>query len=132
MTSEIPARLLGTWRLLSATAVDRDGQQIRPPYGPDPMGRLILSAAGRMLVVICDGRTSIPDGGKRGYSSYCGNFAIDGDRLITTVDAAVLTDRVGGQQVRQFQFRNGHLVLIPPRRPDGEQRELVWVLDGPA
>lgn len=132
MKPGIPERICGTWRLVSATAVDRDGQPMPPPYGPSPMGRLILSPAGRMMVVICDGRTSIPEGEKRGYSSYCGNFRIEGDSLMTRVDAAALAERIGGQQVRAFAFRNGHLVLVPPRRPNGEQRELVWQRDGPA
>ncbi len=132
MKSEATPKICGTWRLQSATAVDAAGRALRPPYGPSPMGRLILSPAGRMMVVICDGRASIPDGEKRSYSSYCGNFRVDGDTLLTHVDAAALAERIGGQQVRKFAFRNGNLVLIPPRRPNGEQRELVWTLDGPA
>ncbi len=127
-----PEQVQGTWRLISATAVDADGRSVRPPYGPIPMGRLILSEAGRMMAVICDGRPSIPGGEKRAYASYCGNFRIEGDRLITRVDAAAVTERIGGEQIRKVEFRNDHLVLIPPRRSDGEQRELMWKLDGPA
>ncbi len=33
--------------------------------------------------------------------------------------------RIGGQQIRRFEFRGDDLVLFPPRRPDGEQRELI-------
>ena len=52
--------------------------------------------------------------------------------LITTVDAAAVGDRIGGQQIRKLEFRDGKLVLIPPRRADGEQRELFWECEGPA
>lgn len=134
MTSEAikPEQLYGTWRLVTATAVDAAGQAIRPPYGPIPMGRLVLNRDGRMMAVICDGRNILPEGEKRAYASYCGNYRVEKDRLITTVDAALIPERVGGEQVRRLDWRNGQLVLIPPRRADGEQREIFWELNGPA
>jgi hypothetical protein len=122
----------GTWRLISATAVNADGQPIRDPYGPTPMGRIILSETGRMMVMVCDGRLAMLDGQKRGSQFYAGNFRIEGDRLITTVDAAMMAERIGGEQIRKFEFDGTDLVLYPPRRPDGEQRKLTWRLDGPA
>ena len=63
------------------------GPRHRPPYGPEPMGRLVLTGAGRMMAVLCDGRTSIPEGEKRVYSSYCGNYRVETDTLTTIVDA---------------------------------------------
>jgi hypothetical protein len=124
--------IFGTWRLIAATAVDAAGGKIRDPYGPTPMGRIVLSETGRMLVVVCDGRTAMPDGAKRGHQFYGGNFRIEGDRLITSVDVAIMAERIGGEQTRRFLFRGNDLVLYPPPRADGEQRELVWRLDGPA
>lgn len=124
--------LAGTWRLVSAIAVDAEGRRMRPPYGPVPMGRLILSETGRMMAVICDGRISIPESGRRGYSSYCGNYRIEDGCLITRVDAAAIEARIGGEEVRKVEFRGRRLVLTPPPRPDGEQRELEWELEGPA
>ena len=125
-------QIFGTWRLIAATAVDANDKPIRDPYGPTPMGRIVLNETGRMLVVVCDGRVAMPDGVKRGHQFYGGNFRIEGDRLITSVDVAIMAERIGGEQVRRFLFRGNDLVLYPPRRADGEQRELVWRLDGPA
>ena len=122
--------LYGTWRLVRATAVDADGRPLPAPYGPLPMGRLVLNRDGRMMAVLCDGRTALPEGETRAYASYCGNFRIQDDHLITTVDAAALTERIGGEQLRRVEFRGEQLVLIPPRRRDGAQRELFWELDG--
>src|SRR5262245_1393637 len=124
--------IFGTWRLIAATAVDKDGNKIRDPYGPTPMGRIVLSETGRMMVMVCDGRTTMPDGMKRGHQFYGGNYRIEGDRLITSVDVAIMAERIGGEQKRRFLFRGDDLVLYPPPRADGEQRELVWQLDGPA
>ena len=85
-----------------------------------------------MMAVICDGRTTLPKDEKRAYASYCGNFRVEADTLITIVDAAAIIGRLGSEQRRGLEFREGHLVLIPPPRPDGERRELFWRLDGPA
>jgi hypothetical protein len=96
------------------------------------MGRLVLDRSGRMMAVLCDGRVTIPAGEKRSYSSYCGNYEIEGNLLTTTIDAASDLSRIGSKQSRLIEFRGGRLVLKPPRRPDGEQREIVWELEAPA
>ena len=124
--------LHGTWKLVVATAVDAAGNDIRPPYGPAPMGRLVLTECGRMMAVICDGRREIPGHEKRAYASYAGNYVVADNCLATTVDAALDPARIGGRQLRRLEFRDGLLVLIPPRRADGEQRELFWERTGPA
>lgn len=125
-------QIYGTWRLIAAQAVDAEGRSLPPPYGPVPMGRLVLDRAGRMMAVICDGRPVIPQSETRGYASYCGNFRIEEDNvLVTTVDAALVKERIGGEQRRRMELRGEQLVLTPPRRSNGEQRELVWALDGP-
>ncbi len=85
-----------------------------------------------MMAVLCDGRPQIPDNEKRAYASYCGNYHIDGDRLITLVDAALVASRIGGEQIRRFELRGDELVLFPPTRANGEQRELIWSRNGPA
>lgn len=120
------SELVGTWKLVAATAKSAVDTMIEPPYGPAPMGRLVLTQEGRMMAVLCDGRRSVPDGKKRAYSSYCGNFRVEDNTLITTVDAAAIAERIGSEQRRKLTLRGGKLVLTPPPRGDGEQRELVW------
>lgn len=133
MRSDVDLSVLcGTWALRAATATDADGQPLPEPYGPTPMGRLVLTPSGRMMAVLCDGRPSLPPGTERAYASYCGNYRIEGDRLITRVDAALVPERVGGEQIRRFEVRGDDLVLFPPKRANGAQRELVWERNGPA
>jgi hypothetical protein len=119
----------GTWRLVRAVARDADGNELPTPYGGHPMGRVTLTADGRMMAVTCDGRREIPDNGPREYSSYCGNYTFDGTLLVTHVDAASDPARIGSDQVRQVRFENGLMVLRPPPRAHGAtmaQRELFW------
>ena len=121
--------IIGTWRLVAATAKDANGTPLPPPYGGQGMGRVSFTAAGRMMAVTCDGRSELPPGTRREYSSYCGNYTFDGSRLVTRVDAASDPSRVGGEQVREVSFDGERMVLRPPPRPttDGMQhREIVW------
>ena len=67
---------------------DPGGKSVGVPYGPRGMGLVSLTSDGRMMAVLIDGRAKLPDGAKREYSSYCGNYTFDGTTLITTVDAS--------------------------------------------
>lgn len=121
--------ITGTWRLVRAVSRDAEGRALSAPYGGVGQGRVVLGADGRMMAVLCDGRATIPDGGKREYSSYCGNYTFDGKQLVTRVDAASDPARIGSDQVRDVRFEDGLMVLRPPLRSYGgaaEQRELYW------
>ena len=89
--------IVGTWKLLHATARDAAGAARPLPYGGKALGRLTLTADGRMMSVVCDGRTELPAGVRREYSSYCGNYTDDGERLVTRVDAASDSTRIGSE-----------------------------------
>jgi hypothetical protein len=121
--------LVGTWKLVRATAKDGGGAVLPEPYGGKGIGRVTFTADGRMQSVVCDGRRETPPGETRDYSSYCGNYTFDGTRLVTRVDAASDPSRVGSDQVRGVRYE-GELVVLspPPRRSAGkeEYRELTW------
>ena len=61
--------IVGTWRMTGATAKDKDGRPLPEPYGGRGMGRVAFTADGRMMAVTCDGRSSLPAGTERAYSS---------------------------------------------------------------
>lgn len=124
-----PSDLHGWWRLIESRAADPQGNALPDPWGPEPMGSLVLRANGRMMAVLCDGRATLAPGVERQYSSYCGTYSVAGDILTTIVDGAVDASRIGGRQVRQLAREGDYLVLMPPQRKDGSQRALVWQRD---
>jgi hypothetical protein len=121
--------IVGTWKLLHATARDAAGAARPLPYGGKALGRVTFTADGRMMSVVCDGRKELPAGVSREYSSYCGTYTYDGERLVTRVDAASDPTRIGSDQVRGVRFVGERMVLVPPPRQTGaseEHREITW------
>ena len=119
----------GVWKLVGGSMTDPGGKSVGVPYGPRGMGLVSLTSDGRMMAVLIDGRAKLPDGAKREYSSYCGNYTFDGSRLVTRVDAASDPARIGTDQVRDVRFEGQHMILRPPPRPGAggpEQREITW------
>lgn len=122
--------IFGTWQLVRTSSRSSTGEDLPPPFGGEKaMGRVVLDREGRMMAVVVDGRTELPEGATRDYSSYCGRYTFDGKKLITRVDAASDPARLGTDQVRDVRFEDGLMVLRPPARPYGtgeEHRELHW------
>ena len=126
---KIDNRIVGIWRMVSTKGVDDSGKALPPPYGPKAMGLVTFQADGRMMAVLCDGRTEMPSGETRPFMSYAGNYTFDGTMLSTRVDASSDAGRVGGDQVRTVRFDNGRMVLAPPRRMFAgvmQHQELTW------
>ena len=113
--------IVGTWKLLYANARDAAGAARPLPYGGKALGRVTFIADGCMMSVVCDGRKELPAGVSREYSSYCGNYTYDGERLVTRVDAASDPTRIGSDQVRGVRLVGERMVLVPPP-PDRRRR----------
>lgn len=121
--------VVGVWRLVEAKAVAADGKVMPVPYGPRGMGIVTLTADGRMMAVLVDGRKEQVAGAKREYSSYCGNYTFDGSTLTTIVDANSDPARFTAPQVRKVRFEGERMVLVPPEvEINGVKvtRELSW------
>ena len=121
--------VVGVWKLVAATTTDPSGTQVAVPYGPRGMGIVSLTSDGRMMAVLVDGRSKLPDGTTREYSSYCGNYTFDGSTLITTVDANSDPARFTVPQVRKVRFQGELMILQPPPGEMGGvkvNRELTW------
>ncbi|MBS0538125.1 MAG: lipocalin-like domain-containing protein [Proteobacteria bacterium] len=126
-TTAVPD-VVGVWKLVAATTTDASGTEVAVPYGPRGMGLVSLTGDGRMMAVLIDGRRETPDGAKREYTSYCGNYTFDGTTLVTTVDAASDPARFV-PQVRRVRFEGARMILMPPTiERDGVpvQRALTW------
>ena len=91
----------------------------------NPMG-IILYDAERMIVVVCDGRRTMPDGAtERSFISYAGAYKFDGEKLVVRVDGA--SSPAGfADQVRQISFREPNRYVATLVDGNSVRRDLTW------
>ncbi len=120
--------LVGVWRLVTENAWGAAGEPRRNTFGPMGMGLLTFTAGGRMMAALSDGRPG-PIDGARAFVSYCGDYTLDGARLVTQVDCASDPAFLSEPQVRDARLEGNRLTLRPPvglRGASDLERELVW------
>ncbi len=115
-TSGDADRLLGFWRLVSFQARTEDTGEVLDLYGPDPRGTIVFGA-GRMAVVVAASARAPPadEAGVasafRGMMAYTGRYTVEGDRIVTEVDAAWHPAWENTRQPRFFTLGGDRLTL---------------------
>ena len=134
-------KLVGTWKLVSASTVDSSGGQ-EAPYGPSPVGFLTYTEDGRVTALISySGRKPLSIGAKppalleeqaeafKTFLAYGGRYRLSGDKVIHSVEISSIQNWVNQELVRSVKFQDDGIVLItPPTMMNGKLKtfELVW------
>lgn len=121
MTNE--ADLVGSWSLISFEVTLDKGTMVAP-FGPDPIGRLVYTAGGRMSAHLMARQRDIPKdapvadralAAMRQHFSYAGAFHVDGPRVVHTVDMAISPDWIGEEKRRIIEWVDDDLILTEER-----------------
>ena len=116
-------RVIGNWKLVSVLYEDPQTGVRTPVLGEHPKGYQIATSAGRWLALVtADGR-KIPQTDEdraqalRTMISYTGLFRVEGDKVITKVEAAWNEAWVGTEQVRFYRFEGDDIMHLesPPQ-----------------
>jgi hypothetical protein len=101
--------LFGVWRLVSARMTLVDSGEEADLLGGGSKGHAIFHPSGRMMVVLTAAGRTAPGG--EGMTAYTGRFRIEGNRLVTSVDAAWAPAWEGTEQPRFFELDGERLTL---------------------
>jgi len=138
---DIRNRLLGTWRLVSATREDVASGAKVDQLGGSPKGFINYGADGRMMAIVARGdrrrpAASAPNADEaqalmKSLVSYGGRYTIDGDEITHHVDISWNESWTGTEQKRFFQFDGDRLHLSTAPSPDPSEgtmsvRHMVW------
>jgi hypothetical protein len=131
--------LVGSWRLQTLGITFSDTGERTEQFGPRPIGRMVLTANGRIMFLFGkadrEPPTSAADRADLFDSmvSYTGTIKMDGpDRFITTIDVA-MNPAVRGQQVRFFDLAGDRLSIRTPEQTlavYGDRllvADLIWI-----
>ena len=132
-------KLVGAWKLVSATSTTSTGERNETPYGPGPMGLLTYSGDGRVTAVISfGGRKSLPFGGGtleeqaeafKTFLAYAGVYTLSGDKVIHHIEISSIQNYVDKDLVRTVKFQGDQIILVtPPASVNGKMQsvELIW------
>ncbi len=110
--------VVGEWILKSARFDFADETPSIDIYGSDPVGRLMVTAAGRFTAILMAGGRAPPAAGGdtsalfNSMMVYSGACAIEGDTITVQVDLAQHPAWVGTEQVRHFAVEGDDLKLF--------------------
>jgi hypothetical protein len=135
-------KLVGTWKLVSASLSTAGGERNDAPFGPSPTGFLTYTPEGRMSAMISYGGRkplSVSDWSLAGveekaeafstFAAYAGRYTLTKDQVIHHVEISSLQNWVNTDLVRLIRFQVDRIVLgTPPTSTNGKTQtwELVW------
>ncbi len=135
-------KLVGTWKLVSASSTTTAGEPSKAPYGPSPVGFLSYTEDGRVSVLISyGGRKPLSVGGAapalqeeqaeafKTFLAYAGRYTVSGDKVTHHIEISSIQNYVGKDLVRGIKFQSDQIALVTPPTPvNGKMQtvELIW------
>jgi hypothetical protein len=131
-------KLIGTWKLVSASSTTKTGERSETPYGPNPVGFLTYTADGRVTALISyGGRKSLSVGAHqeeqaeafKTFLAYGGRYALSGDKVTHYIEISSIQNYVNKELVRSIRFQGDQITLVTPPTPvNGKVQtvELIW------
>jgi hypothetical protein len=135
-------RLVGTWKLESASSSTASGERNETPFGPSPTGFLTYTQDGRVTAIVSYGgrkRLSSSDSlsapvdeqaeAFKTFIAYAGRYTLKGDKVIHHVEISSIQDWVNTDLIRRIKFEGERIVLATPPSLDGgiiQTFELIW------
>ncbi|HXY06888.1 MAG TPA: lipocalin-like domain-containing protein [Terriglobales bacterium] len=139
VSPDVNDKLVGTWRLVSASSTTSTGERSETPYGLNPLGFLTYTEHGRIAALIShDGRKALSsDGGSleeqseafKTFFAYAGRYTVSGDKVTHHVEISSIQNYVGRDLVRYVKFQGDRITLVTPPTPvNGKTQiyELTW------
>jgi hypothetical protein len=135
------ARLLGTWKLVSAIREEKPSGVKTDLFGSNPTGFLNYSPDGRMLTLIVRGDRKRPagypispaeaEGLFRSLMTYAGTWEVRGEEVFHYVDASANEIWTGSEQKRFYKLDGDRLSLSTPVNADPIDgkisiRSMIW------
>jgi hypothetical protein len=135
-------KLVGTWKLVSASSTSSTGERSETPYGPSPVGFLTYTEDGRVTALISYGGRKLLSGGGgtvapleeqaeafKTFLAYAGRYTLSGDKVTHYIEISSIQNYVNRDLVRNVKFQGDRIILVtPPTSVNGKIQtvELIW------
>jgi len=135
-------KLVGTWKLVSASSTSSTGERSETPYGPSPVGFLTYTEDGRVTALISYGGRKLLSGGGgtvapleeqaeafKTFLAYAGRYTLSGDKVTHYIEISSIQNYVNRDLVRNVKFQGDRIILVTtPTSVNGKIQtvELIW------
>ena len=132
-------KLVGTWKLVSASSTTSTGERSETPYGRSPVGFLTYTGDGRVTALISYGGRKLlsAGGGTREeqaeafttFLAYAGRYRLSGDQVTHHIEISSIQNYVDKDLVRSVKFQGDQITLTTPPTPAKgkiQTFELIW------
>jgi hypothetical protein len=110
--------LVGTWRLVAFKVWPTDAkEEARDALGPNPQGRLILTATGYITSFrVAEGRKPAQTDAERAQllrtmAAWTGRYRVEGNKLLVKIDASWSENDTGKEYLRTFVLDGKRLTI---------------------
>jgi hypothetical protein len=142
VSTDFHEKLVGMWKLVSASSTASTGERSETPYGHSPAGYLTYTGDGRVTALISyGGRKPLSAGGGglalqeeqaeafKTFFAYAGRYTLSGDKVTHHIEISSIQNYVGRDLVRSIKFQGDQIILVTPPTPvNGKIQtvELIW------
>ena len=122
-------KLVGTWKLVSASSTTSTGERKEAPYGPSPVGFLTYTADGRVTALITLASLEEQAEAFKTFLAYAGRYTLNGDKVTHHIEISSIQNYVDKDLVRSVNFQGDQIILVTPPTPvHGKIQtvELIW------
>ncbi len=120
----IPAKFVGTWRIVSEALVDQNGETVGALF-PDPVGKVTYTPRGDLWAIV--GSRAAFDAGTALWYTATAEVDRDAGVVIHHVQAASVPSVIGSDQVRGFHFSaHGKQLTLTAAFDSGTSDVLRW------
>jgi hypothetical protein len=119
---DLARKMVGSWRLVSLKVTYVGETAERDVLGANPIGRIVFSADHHFAFFVARRDRKPPQNDAdaaaliRSMVAYTGDFRIEGDRAVFTVDGA-WTESYPKEQIRTIRIDGDTLTSISPEQP---------------
>ena len=110
-------KLVGSWRLVAFKVQADDTKETKDALGPQPLGRMILTASGYITNYrVAGGRKPAQTDTERAQllrtmAAWTGRYRVEGNKLIVKTDSAWNEEGTGRELPRTFVVEGDRLIL---------------------
>jgi hypothetical protein len=137
--------LVGSWRLVSVEATFTDTGERVATFGSAPSGRVVVTAAGRIMFLITKADRPPPADDLARAALFNETIAYSGTvrlaapgQFVTTVEMSLFPEEVGTEKRRHFTVDGDRLMITRPEQTSRISQgrrvvsNLVWARERPA